>query len=86
MGHDHVHAGTNEISRKLGKPFVFSLRPAVIDDDVRTLDVTEVVQPQVESLYLARVGGRRRGPQKPNLRDLLLRARRERPRRRRATE
>jgi hypothetical protein len=28
MGHDHVHAGTNEISRKFGKPFVFSLRPA----------------------------------------------------------
>src|SRR5262249_62180831 len=50
MREDQVHIGANQLGGQFGKSLVVPLRPAVLDGDVRTLDVTEVAQTQADSL------------------------------------
>ena len=78
----------DELGGDLGEALAASLRPAILDRDGATLDPTEFAQPLHESGDPLAVGRRRARAQEPDGRQLagLLRARRERPRRRRAAE
>src|SRR5215470_3139898 len=82
MREDQVHLGTNQLGGQFGKSLVVPLRPAVLDGDVRTLDITEVAQTQADSLKPR--GKRRRRchaeESDPRYFARLLRASRERPR------
>src|SRR5262245_11911273 len=49
MREDQVHIGANQLGGQFGKSLVVPLRPAVLDGDVRTLDITEVAQTQADS-------------------------------------
>src|SRR5215470_6060498 len=88
MREDQVHLGTNQLGGQFGKSLVVPLRPAVLDGDVRTLDITEVAQTQADSL---KPRGKRRWrchaeESDPRYFARLLRASRERPRRRAAEQ
>ena len=82
---DHGHLAPDEFGRERRQPIPPSLRPAVFDRDVLTLDVAGLVQASAE-------GGNRRSERLRRLsieesdhrQRRLLRARRERPRRRAA--
>ena len=78
----------DELGRDLGEALVASLRPAILDRDGATLDPAEFAQPLHKSGDPLALGRRRARAQEPDGRQLsrLLRARRERPRRRRAAE
>src|SRR5262245_39848877 len=88
MGDDQVHFGADQFGRQFGKSLVAPLRPAVLDDDVGALDITEVAQAQPDCLEPG--SKRRRGcqAQESDPRHLarLLRTRRERPRSRAAEQ
>ena len=76
------HLPADEIGRQRRQPIVLALRVAIVDLYVPAIDMTGFVQAS-----LKRGVGRRRGPavQEPDHRHRrLLRARRERPRYRRA--
>jgi hypothetical protein len=47
-GDDHVHFGGYELIDKRRKPFVVSLRPKVIDDDIAPFLIAEFAQPSPE--------------------------------------
>src|SRR5262249_29656718 len=88
MREDQVHIGANQFGGQFGKSLVAPLRPAVLDGDVRTLDITEVTQTQADSL---KPRGKRRWrchAEESDPRHLarLLRAHRERPRGRAAEQ
>ena len=78
----------DELGRDLGEALVASLRPAILDRDGAALDPAEFAQPLHESGDPLALGRRRGRAQEPDGRQLrrLLRARGERPRRRRAAE
>ena len=77
----------DELGRDLGVALVASLRPAILDRDVATLDPTKFAQPLHKSGNPLALN-RRVGGQESDGRQFarLLRARRERPRRRRAAQ
>ena len=78
----------DELGRDLGEALAASLRPAILDRDGAALDPAEFAQPLHKSGGPLAPGRRRARAQEPDGRQLrrLLRARRERPRRRRAAE
>ena len=78
----------DELGRDLGEALAASLRPAILDRDGAALDPAEFAQPLHKSGDPWALGRRRGRAQEPDGRQLarLLRARRERPRRRRAAE
>ena len=78
----------DELGRDLGEALAASLRPAILDRDGAALDPAEFAQPLHKSGGPLAPGRRRGRAQEPDGRQLcrLLRARRERPRRRRAAE
>ena len=78
----------DELGRDLGEALVASLRPAILDRDGAALDPAEFAQPLHKGGDPLAPGRRRARAQEPDGRQLarLLRARRERPRRRRAAE
>src|SRR5215510_4637517 len=88
MREDQVHLGANQLGGQFRKSLVVPLRPAVLDGDVRTLDITEVAQTHADSL---KPRGKRRWrchAEESDPRHLarLLRAHRERPRGRAAEQ
>ena len=48
-----VYLEPDQLSRKVGEPFEFPLRPAVLDGDVLSFHVAELAEPFPESLELA---------------------------------
>ena len=78
----------DELGRDLGEALAASLRPAILDRDGAALDPAEFAQSLHKSGDPFARGRRRARAQEPDGRQLprLLRARRERPRRRRAAE
>ena len=75
----------HQLGGEIGNAIVAALAEAVIDDDVLTLGVAELVQPLAKPRGLDRVSRRSSVPDPADSRDLsrLLRAHRGRPRRRR---
>ena len=49
-GHDHINLERNQFGRKRGEPLELPLGRSVFNDDVATLDVTEVTQSLTEGL------------------------------------
>ena len=47
---DDVHLEADQVCREIGEPFVSSLRPAVLDDEITALDVTEFLKRLPERL------------------------------------
>src|SRR5262249_39464421 len=77
----------DELSCDLSEAFWASLRPANLDPDSATIDPTEFAQPLCERGDLLALDRSRARPQEADGRQLrLLRARRERPRSRRAAQ
>jgi hypothetical protein len=68
MGHDHVHVGTKQVGCQPWKPRIVFLRPAVLDDEVCTLDIAEVAQTRAQSGDAVWKPGRSwgRGAQEPD--------------------
>src|SRR5262245_36262273 len=84
---DHSYAAIHQLSRLLRKSIVLSLRPAVFDCDVATLAVARFAQALLDCFNKARVWSRRHAAEDADDQLVgLLRARRERPRGRRAAE
>src|SRR5262249_52903500 len=84
---DHSHLTSNEISHERRQPIQSSLRPAIIDRDVLTLDVTGLVQAAAETGHPGSERLRRLSTQESDHRHRrLLCAHHERPRSRRAAE
>src|SRR5262245_56418786 len=52
---DHGHLTSNEIGRERRQPIQLSLRPAIFDRDVLTLDVTDFVQATAERDHIGSV-------------------------------
>src|SRR5262245_55268306 len=78
---------SNEVSCERRQPIQLSLRPAIFDRDVLTLDVTGFVQATAERAHYGSERLSRLSIQKSDHRHRrLLRPRRDRPRRRRAAE
>src|SRR5262249_54119375 len=85
---DHGDLPANQVGRQFRQSIGLIRGPAIYDRDILTLDIAGVFQATVKSLQTAREHFRRYDIKKPNHRHplALLRARRERPRRRRAAE
>src|SRR6516164_986356 len=84
---DYVHSLATEFSRQSRQSFVAVVGPAVFDYQVFALDIADLAKPFTKSEHQARVGLCRGGMKKSNHRSRrLLRARRERPRRRTAKQ
>jgi hypothetical protein len=77
----------NQLSRQCRQSVVLILGPAVFDRHVSALDVAHLIQAKAERVHNVREQVRRCCIEKADHRNArLLRARRERPRRRRAAE
>ena len=79
---------TDELRRNVGQSFVFPLGRAPFADEILAFDITELTHPLLESgIYAGKSFARYydRNPNAPHL-SRLLRARRERPRDRRAAQ
>src|SRR5262249_28794465 len=84
---NHAHLTADQISRQLRKPIETAFRPAVLDGHVLALDMARFGEPPVEGIHeLRNQSGRLRVEHPNNRHRRLLRARRERPRGRRAAE
>jgi hypothetical protein len=84
---DHGDAPANQFVRQRWQPIVLTLGPAVFDRYVLALDEARLLQALAECPQLVRVRLRRSGVEEPDHRHRrLLRARRKRPRYRRAAE
>ena len=84
---DHGHLPADEIGRQSRQPIWLIVRPAILDGDVLAFDESSVVETLPERIKDVFEPGSRRGPEKSDHRHRrLLRARRERPRRRRTAE
>src|SRR5262249_47628438 len=83
-----INLALDQFGRDLGGALGATLRPAILDRDSTTLDPAEFAQPLHEGGDPLALGCRRGRAQVPDGRQLprLLRARRERPRNRRAAE
>jgi hypothetical protein len=49
-GHKHVDVEPDQLGRQVGEPFILSLCPTVLDDEVLALDIAEVAQPLPEGI------------------------------------
>jgi len=80
-GHDDIDPERNQFGRENGEPLHLPLRPAVFDQDVTVLDVTELTQSLTKRGHIrcARVG-QAAAEEADHRHRLLLRARHERPR------
>src|SRR5262249_37534578 len=77
----------HEIGSKRGQWIVLSVSPAIVQGDVPTFDESGIIQALPDHRDEGRVDGGRTGAEYANHRHRrLLRARHERPRRRRAAE
>src|SRR5262245_29396208 len=76
----------DQLGRKLRQPIVLILGPAIDDRDILAFDKTDLLQTTVKSTQTVSRRLRRRRAEESNHRHCLLRARRERPRSRRAAE
>jgi hypothetical protein len=86
-GDDHVHLAANQIGGQRWQSIVSILGPAVFDRDILALQIAGLFQPLPDGLYAESVSLRRSGKEQADHRHRrLLRARRERPRRRAAEE
>jgi len=56
-GHDDINLERNQFGRKSGEPLELPLGISVFNDDVATLDVTEVTQSLTEGLSLVGIKG-----------------------------
>jgi len=84
---DHPHAAANEIGRQLRQAIVLAFRPPILYRQILALDVPGVSKALPERGHKVGPLGGGTGVNEPNHRHrLVLRARRERPRRRRAAE
>jgi hypothetical protein len=77
---------TNEVRREARQPIVLTLCPTVFERDVLTLDIASLSESLPERDEQWSALGQRRATEKSDHRHRLLRARRERPRGRRAAE
>ncbi len=87
MGDNDIDLEPDKLGHDLGEALGATLCPAILDRDSATLDPAEFAQPLHKSggpLALGRGSARAQEPDSRQLRR-LLRARRERPRRRRTT-
>jgi hypothetical protein len=57
-GQDDINLERNQFGRESRQPLVLSLDISVFNQEVATLDVTEVTQPLAESLRQVRIGDR----------------------------
>src|SRR5262249_50849484 len=87
-GDDNVDVEPNELSREFGIALAAALRISIFNRKIATFDPAELAQPLHKSGDPLAFGRRGCGPQVPDGRQLslLLRARREWPRRRAAEE
>src|SRR4029450_2848954 len=86
-GNNEGHLPMHERGRKRRQPVVLTICPAVVDHDVRTLDKASFVQSLANDGDRMRIGSGRTAAEESNHRQpTLLRARRQRPRGRRAAE
>src|SRR5205814_6662771 len=84
---NHAHPAANQVSREARKSIVLTLRPAVFDHDVLTFEMTGCTKASAECLNKRCEWSGRCAVEKTDHRHRrLLRARRERPRRRRTAE
>jgi hypothetical protein len=84
---NHGDLSANQIDRERRQLIIVTLRRAVIDRHILTLDIASVFEALAKCAQTARVRVRRCGQEDPNHRlRRLLRSRRERPRGGRATE
>src|SRR5262249_8038660 len=85
---DNVDVEPNELSCQFGIALVASLCIPIFNREISTFDPAELAQPLHKSSDPLTFSRRRSGPQVPDDRQLprLLRARRKRPRRRRAAQ
>src|SRR5262249_28039592 len=76
----------DKLGRDLDEPLAASLRPAILDRNIAIFNPTELAQPLHKASARLALGKKRGRAQEPDDRQLarLLRARRERPRRRAA--
>src|SRR5262249_10539833 len=88
VGENDIDLEPDQFGGDLGEALAASLCPANFDRDIATIDPTKFAQPPNESGKQLAAARRRGRAQEPNGRQLahLLRARRERPRGRRAAE
>src|SRR5262249_35273267 len=86
-GNNDGHLPTHERGRKRRQPVVLTIRPAVVDHDVLTLDKASFVQTLAKDGDRLRICSGRTAAEESNHRQAtLLRARRERPCRHAADE
>src|SRR5262249_51918332 len=78
--------GGDQFGRQRRQPVVLTLRPAILDRHVLTLDLAGSPQTFAKRDHVRRIPLRRCAIEEPDHRHRLLRARRERPRRRAAEQ
>jgi hypothetical protein len=83
---DYRHVATHEVGCQAGKPIVLEACPAILNRNIPPLGETGFVQPLAERCLEVRVRFGKFGEKTDDRHPRLLRARCERPRRRRATE
>ena len=87
IGRDHRHLAIRQIRRQGGKPVVLTARPAVLDRNIDPFDKTGLGQPLLEPGHVGFPRFGRGDVEKADDRHRrLLRARRERPCRRRSAD
>ena len=79
-------AATDEVDRHPGHPVILTFGPAILDCDVPALDEADFGEAAPKCVHVFRPFHRRHAVEDPDHRHRLLRARRERPRYRRAAE
>jgi len=84
-GSDQCHVPPDQIRRHRRQPIIVSVRPAIFDLDVVTLDVAGIGQCVAERREIRFTSFGRKAREPPDHRHCLLRSRRERPNNRRAT-
>jgi len=82
---DQCHVPPDQIRRHRRQPIIVSVRPAIFDLDVVTLDVAGIGQCVAERREIRFTSFGRKAREPPDHRHCLLRSRRERPNNRRAT-
>src|SRR5207247_1839078 len=83
---NHGHGTANELGRKHRQPVILIVGPAIFDCHVLALDEAGFVQALTEGRDMSDQRTGRHAAEKTDHRHRLLRARRERPRRRRAAD
>jgi hypothetical protein len=87
MRSDHRHLTAYQIGCQVGQSIILVLRPAILDRHILALDVAGFTNALPECGHeTCSVGGRRAAEESNHWHRCLLRARPERPRRRRTAE